>query len=71
MSWIIEIIASRFESGAAQGLMLSMPYVCSAPISGMRCFRLGHRDESVRTTIAPREPCRPVSILKGKNYRLC
>jgi hypothetical protein len=44
--------ASRLQSGEAQGLMLSITNVCSAPISGMRCFRLGHRDDSVRTTIA-------------------
>jgi hypothetical protein len=64
MSWIIEMTASRLESEEAQGLMLSITNVCSAPISGMSCFRLGHRDDSVRTTIAPRELCRRVSILK-------
>ena len=66
--------ASRLESGEAQGSMLSMTNVCSAPISGIRCFRLGHRDDSVRTTIAPRELCRRVSKLqrgKGIVMLLC
>lgn len=57
MSCMIEIIVSRLESGYAHGLMLSMTSVCSSPISETRCFRLGHREERVRTTIAPRELC--------------
>jgi hypothetical protein len=55
MSWIMEMTASRLESGVAHGLMLSMTSVCNSPISGTKCLRLGHNDESVRTTIAPRE----------------
>jgi len=55
MSWIMEMTASRLESGVAHGLMLSMTSVCNSPISGTKCLRLVHNDESVRTTIAPRE----------------
>jgi hypothetical protein len=45
--------ASRLEFGAAQGLTFSMTNDCSSPISGTRCFKLGQRDDKVRTTIAP------------------
>jgi hypothetical protein len=54
--------ASRLESGDDHGLILSMTNVCSSPISGTRCFKLGHRDDSVSTTIAPRELCTRIRI---------
>lgn len=45
--------ASALEFGVAQGLTFSITNDCNSAISGTRCFKLGQRDDKVRTTIAP------------------